>query len=203
MIFFLHTFWPWKNKLCISIRRKNVGNVCELFIRHTSLCTSSISTVLWQRTGSLEVLCVQMCCATSSKARQPCGYTHTHTHTRTPPTHRDPYCDRRLPRPWQAQLSPANSNTVIPLIWERPWLWWICPCKYIPFPLTKHHHMSRLQGPTFCRAQVASLFTAWELFTFWGPPHFFPFSKHELHRYSDHHILNMVHETCVVNRNIT
>lgn len=71
-------------------------------------------------------------------------------------THTEARCDRRLPRPWQALLSPAKSNTGIPVNWgKRPRLWWICPCKYIPFPLTKHHHMSEPGGPAFCRAQEA------------------------------------------------
>ena len=176
------------------MRRKKAGNIssrCLWTFQGTHITLHILHFHCAQTKGLVGLRCC-VCRCSVLEAAKPGSPAATHTHT---PTHRDPYCDRRLPGPWQARPSPANSNTVILLIWERPWLWWICPCKYIPFPLTKHHHMSKPQGPTFCRARVASLFTAWELFTFWGPSRFLLFSKHELWRYSDHRIFNLVCKT--------
>lgn len=167
--------------------------------RRWSFLSEHITLHILQFHPALIGLAVLRCCVCRCAGLQAArpgspAATHTHTHTHThPPTETDTVTagDPGPGGPYWAQPIQTLWS-----LWsgERPWLWWICPCKYIPFPLTKHHHMSKPQGPTFCNAQVDSLFTAWEFFTFWGPPSFPLFSKHDQHWYFDNVILNLLGE---------
>lgn len=117
----------------------------ENFSQSTSVCTSSTFSTLWRRVGALKVLGGQMCSATYNTASslQPHTLSHAHTHRNT---HTDPCCDCRPSRPL---AGPAQPTQTLWSLWsgEKPELGWICPCKYIPFPLTKHHRMSKSQEP--------------------------------------------------------
>lgn len=108
------------------------------FILHR--CVFCALTKSWQR-GCEDCMCR---CAPISRAMHASGYTHTHMHTLWLQAAQALV---GLPGPIQTLWSP--------LIWERPWLWGICSCKYDSFPLTKPHHMSEPQGLASSRAQVA------------------------------------------------